>query len=70
MKVARKPINRRSIRLSLDQIIRSVSVDDVNNSFLFFINHLFILWNSVRTENYVPCSIVFCYNFKKCNYDT
>ena len=37
---------------------------------IIFINDLFISWNSDRIENYVPCLIVFCFNFKIFNYYT
>ena len=65
--VARKPISHRSDRLSLDQIIPSVRND---GNFYFFKNYLFISLNSDRIENYVPCSIVFCFNFQNFNYYT
>ena len=60
--VVKNPINLRSDRLS------SVSVDGCQQ--VFFLNYLFVSWNLDRIENYVPCSIVFCFNFQNFNYYT
>ena len=69
--VASKPINRTSDRISLDQIIRSVSVDGFQYViFNFYLLFIYIMeFGSNRKLCYVPCSIVFIINYFTLLYD-